>query len=101
MDAKYRFNPETMAYALIATGFVPGGPNDADPGVKVPTTFRSSTTTNYEVGVKGSAGEGRFTYDFDVFDVEWRDMHKAPTRSHQGAQLDVMRYRCSHEFECG
>ena len=72
VDTKYRFNPETMAYARIATGFVPGGPNDAAPGVTVPTTFRSSTTTNYEVGVKGSAAEGRFSYDFDVFDVEWQ-----------------------------
>ena len=74
VDAKYRFNPDVMTYARIATGFVPGGPNDALPGVKVPATFHSSTTTNYEVGVKGSAAEGRFTYDFDVFDVEWQDI---------------------------
>jgi len=72
VDAKYRFGPETMAYARIATGFVPGGPNDAAPGVTVPATFHSSTTTNYEVGVKGSAAQGRFSYDFDVFDVEWQ-----------------------------
>ena len=74
VDAKYRFNPGTMAYARIATGFVPGGPNDALPGSTLPATFHSSTTTNYEVGVKGSAAEGRFTYDFDVFDVEWQDI---------------------------
>jgi outer membrane receptor protein involved in Fe transport len=74
VDAKYRFNPETMAYARIATGFVPGGPNDVIPGSTLPATFGSSTTTNYEVGVKGSAAENRFTYDFDVFDVEWQDI---------------------------
>jgi outer membrane receptor protein involved in Fe transport len=74
VDAKYRFNPETMTYARIATGFVPGGPNDVIPGATVPATFHSSTTTNYEVGVKGSAAQGRFTYDFDVFDVEWKDI---------------------------
>ena len=74
VDAKYRFNPETMTYARIATGFVPGGPNDTIPGATVPATFHSSTTTNYEVGVKGSAAAGRFTYDFDVFDVEWKDI---------------------------
>ena len=74
VDAKYRFNPETMAYARIATGFVPGGPNDTIPGATVPATFHSSTTTNYEVGVKGSAAEGRFSYDFDVFDVKWQDI---------------------------
>ena len=74
VDAKYRFNPETMAYARIATGFVPGGPNDTILGATVPATFHSSTTTNYEVGVKGSAAEGRFSYDFDVFDVKWQDI---------------------------
>jgi outer membrane receptor protein involved in Fe transport len=74
VDAKYRFNPETMTYARIATGFVPGGPNDTIPGATVPATFHSSTTTNYEAGVKGSAADGRFTYDFDVFDVEWKDI---------------------------
>jgi iron complex outermembrane receptor protein len=74
VDAKYRFNPETMAYARIATGFVPGGPNDTILGAMVPATFHSSTTTNYEVGVKGSAAEGRFSYDFDVFDVKWQDI---------------------------
>jgi iron complex outermembrane receptor protein len=74
VDAKYRFNPETMAYARIATGFVPGGPNDVIPGSTLPATFGSSTTTNYELGVKGSAAEGRVTYDFDVFDVEWQDI---------------------------
>ena len=74
VDAKYRFDPETMVYARVATGFVPGGPNDTIPGATVPATYHSSTTTNYEVGVKGSAAEGRFTYDFDVFDVEWKDI---------------------------
>jgi outer membrane receptor protein involved in Fe transport len=74
VDAKYRFNPDIMTYARIATGFVPGGPNDIVIGATVPATFRSSTTTNYEAGVKGSAAEGRFTYDFDVFDVEWQDI---------------------------
>jgi iron complex outermembrane receptor protein len=74
VDAKYRFNPDIMAYARIATGFVPGGPNDVVIGATVPATFHSSTTTNYEAGVKRSAAEGRLTYDFDVFDVEWKDI---------------------------
>ena len=73
-DAKYRFNPQLMAYGRIATGFVPGGPNDILPGSTVPDTFRSSSTTNYELGIKGSALDGHLTYDLDVFDVEWKDI---------------------------
>ena len=73
-DAKYKFNPAAMVYLRVASGFVPGGPNDVVPGTPLPETFRSSTTTNYEVGVKGTAMGGRLNYDFDVFDVEWKDI---------------------------
>ncbi len=73
-DAKYKFNPAALVYARIASGFVPGGPNDVLPGSPLPETFKSSRTTNYEVGVKGAAEDGRWTYDFDVFDIEWSDI---------------------------
>jgi len=74
VDAKYRFDPSLMTYLRVASGFVPGGPNDAVPGSPLPLTFTSSSTTNYEVGVKGGALEGRLTYDADVFDVQWKDI---------------------------
>ena len=74
VDSKYRFTPGLMAYARVASGFVPGGPNDAIPGSNLPLTFNSSSTTNYELGVKGSADEGRINYDVDVFDIQWRDI---------------------------
>lgn len=73
-DAKYKFNPEAIVYFRVASGFVPGGPNDALPGSPLPETFHSSTTTNYEAGIKGAAMGGRLNYDFDVFDVEWKDI---------------------------
>ena len=70
-DAKYKFNPAALVYTRIASGFVPGGPNDVLPGSPLPETFKSSRTTNYEVGIKGATRDGRLNYDFDVFDVEW------------------------------
>jgi outer membrane receptor protein involved in Fe transport len=73
-DAKYRFVPAALVYTRIASGFVPGGPNDALPGSPLPETFKSSRTTNYEVGVKGAALDGRWSYDLDVFDIEWSDI---------------------------
>jgi len=74
VDSKYRFTPGLMAYARVASGFVPGGPNDAMPGSNLPPTFNSSSTTNYELGVKGGTDEGRINYDVDVFDTEWRNI---------------------------
>jgi outer membrane receptor protein involved in Fe transport len=73
-DAKYSFNPEAIVYFRVASGFVPGGPNDALPESPLPATFHSSTTTNYEAGIKGAAMDGRLSYDFDVFDVQWKDI---------------------------
>lgn len=73
-DAKYKFNPVAIVYVRVASGFVPGGPNDVLPGSPLPETFRSSSTTNYEVGLKSSAMDGRLNYDVDAFDVEWSDI---------------------------
>jgi iron complex outermembrane recepter protein len=73
-DAKYKFDPAALVYTRIASGFVPGGPNDVLPGSPLPETFNSSRTTNYEVGVKGTALDGRLNYDLDVFDIEWSDI---------------------------
>ena len=74
VDSKYRFTPGLMAYARVASGFVPGGPNDAVPRSNLPRTFNSSSTTNYELGVKGSTDEGQINYDVDVFDTEWKNI---------------------------
>lgn len=73
-DLKYKLGQATTAYARVATGFVPGGPNDALPGSNLPPSFRSSSTTNYELGVKGSVAQGLIAYDLDAFWVNWRDI---------------------------
>ena len=74
VDAKYRFSPDLMVYARVASGFVPGGPNDVLPGSSLPESFKSSSTTNYEVGIKGNLAGGQITYDLDAFDVEWQQI---------------------------
>jgi iron complex outermembrane recepter protein len=73
-DLKYKLAEDTTTYARLATGFVPGGPNDVLPGSSLPPSFRSSSTTNYELGVKGSLARGLIAYDLDAFCVNWRDI---------------------------
>jgi outer membrane receptor protein involved in Fe transport len=73
-DLKYKLGEDTTTYARVATGFVPGGPNDALPGSSLPLSFRSSSTTNYELGVKGNVAQGLIAYDLDAFCVNWRDI---------------------------
>lgn len=72
VGAKYRFTPKVMTYLRVATGYQPGGPNLALPGV--PSTFKSDTLTNYEVGVKTESAGDRLLFDADAFDIEWNDI---------------------------
>jgi len=53
----------------IATGYQPGGPNVALPGV--PQSVNASTLTNYEIGWKSLFDDNRLLFDVAYFDVEW------------------------------
>ena len=73
VDAKYSVNGRNNIYGRIATGFVPGGPNNVVPGSNLPSDYGSSTTTNYEIGIKGALGSV-FTYDIAAFQIDWKDI---------------------------
>ena len=73
-DLKYQPSSSAMLYARVASGFVPGGPNDVVPGSALPSSFRSSGTTNFEFGLKGSMAAGHLAWDMDAFQVNWRDI---------------------------
>jgi outer membrane receptor protein involved in Fe transport len=68
-----RLSDSLMTYVRVASGYRPGGANAGEPA-GVPTTFGSDTTINYELGIKGDAFNRRFTYDADVFDINWRKL---------------------------
>jgi iron complex outermembrane recepter protein len=73
-DARWHFTPDNMLYARVATGFVPGGPNDAIPNATVPASYSSSKTINYEIGLKNSLLDQRLTSELSVFHIDWRDI---------------------------
>ncbi len=74
----YSVNPrlhlakDVMAYARVASGYQPGGPNVALPGV--PASVNSSTLTNYEVGLKSSFWGHRAVLNVSAFDLEWSNI---------------------------
>jgi outer membrane receptor protein involved in Fe transport len=84
-NARYRFSDEVMGYARAATGYRPGGPNVALPGV--PPTVGSDTLTNYEAGIKSTFWDGRALLNFTVFDIEWKNI-----------QLDVSNITCGCSY---
>ena len=69
---RVHLDKDQMLYFRAATGYQPGGPNLALPGV--PPTVDSSTLTNYELGWKALLNENRWSIDVAVFDVEWKDI---------------------------
>ncbi len=70
LSPRWHFSTDSMAYLRIASGYKPGGPNVALPGV--PPSVNASKLTNYEFGVKSFLDDGRLMLDADVYDIEWR-----------------------------
>jgi outer membrane receptor protein involved in Fe transport len=71
-DARWHFTPQSMLYGRVATGFVPGGPNDQGFTAPVPHTYGPSTTIDYEVGVKSALLDNHLTIDVDAFEIDWQ-----------------------------
>ena len=72
---RFRFNPDTMAYGRIATGYRPGGPNALPPGTQgVPTQYNADSTVNYELGFRTAAMDRRLSVDVAAFLVNWNDI---------------------------
>jgi iron complex outermembrane receptor protein len=70
--ARYHFSPDGMVYARFATGFRPGGPNFAVPGL--PASFKADSTQNFEGGLKTKFWGGRGTVDVSAFYMRWKDI---------------------------
>jgi iron complex outermembrane receptor protein len=71
------FDKNTMAYARIASGYQPGGPNIVIPGAPagsptVPTQFNSSSLIDYQIGLKSTLLDGRANIDLSAFYIDCR-----------------------------
>ncbi|MEP6938149.1 MAG: TonB-dependent receptor [Rudaea sp.] len=66
---RLHFGEDSMLYGRVGSGYQPGGPNIALPGV--PPSVNASTLTNYEVGVKSLLDDHRLQLDVALFDIEW------------------------------
>jgi iron complex outermembrane receptor protein len=63
-------------YARVARGYQPGGPNALPPLAPdtVPRVFGSSTTMNYEVGIKSELIDRLLTFELTAFQIDWKDI---------------------------
>lgn len=69
---RLQLTDDAMLYAKIATGYQPGGPNVALPGV--PPSVDASRLTSYEVGLKSELHQRRWLLDLAAYSIDWRDI---------------------------
>ena len=71
---RWHINEDTLAYARVATGFRPGGPNLPTPTLPNPPPFKSDSTKNYEIGIRTDLFDKTFSIDMAVFYIDWKDI---------------------------
>ena len=95
---RWHIDADNMLYARIASGYTPGGPNVLPPNVPAgtPFTYKSDSTVNYEVGLKGNTPDRRFSYDVAVFLVDWEG-HPAVRGGEQRRHQRKRRHGAQHQ----
>jgi outer membrane receptor protein involved in Fe transport len=76
---RWHITEDTLAYARVATGYRPGGPNVLPPtaATGVPTSYGADSTINYELGTRTSFLEKRLSIDVAAFLINWQKIQLA------------------------
>lgn len=110
LSPQFKLGEDSMLYARVATGYQPGGPNVALPGI--PPKVDSSMLTSYELGLKSQFADQRVQLDLAVFRIEWDDIQVASSfngigglvnggeASSEGAELTTL-FRATDEWTIG
>ncbi|MDH5834446.1 TonB-dependent receptor [Luteimonas kalidii] len=75
VSPQFKLTEDAMLYARVATGYQPGGPNVALPGI--PPSVDSSMLDSYEIGLKSQFADRRVTLDVAAFRIDWEDIQVA------------------------
>ena len=75
LSPQFQLAQDAMLYARVATGYQPGGPNVALPGI--PPQVDSSMLDSYEIGLKSQFADRRVTLDLAAFRIDWDDIQVA------------------------
>jgi outer membrane receptor protein involved in Fe transport len=87
VSPKFRLGKDQLLYARIATGYQPGGPNIAVPGV--PPSVKSSTVTSYEGGLKSEFFDHRLLFDIAGYHISWEDIQVSEVVNGLGALVNA------------
>ncbi len=78
-NTSYNFTPEALVYGTVPQGFRRGGTNafrnfDGKTIAANIQNYQPDSTTNYEVGVKGTFLNGRAYVQADVYQIDWKNV---------------------------
>jgi len=71
---RFKFTPDLMVYARLASGYRPGGPNYNAVAFNLPPSFKPDKTQNYELGVKGDTFDHVHSFDASLYRIDWKDI---------------------------
>lgn len=85
-NLRYRASDSMSFYGRAASGYRPGGANfvlrDFETGEPLTEEFYlPDTLWSYEAGIKGFTANGRLSYDFALFYIDWKDYQIRVVRS--------------------
>ena len=81
LSSRYRFSPNAMLYARIATGYRPGGINTVVLPTQIPSSVNSDKLTSYEVGIKSEFLDRRALVNLTAFYIDWKDIQLNSTEN--------------------
>lgn len=84
---KFKLGKDQLLYARIASGYQPGGPNIALPGI--PPTVKSSRVTSYEAGLKSEFFDHRLLFDIAGYHISWEDIQVQKVVNGEGALVNA------------
>ena len=74
---RYELSKHASIYARVASGYRPGGPNVIPAGTPAdyPTTYDADRLTNWEVGIKAEAPDGRlWSAELAAYHIDWKNI---------------------------
>jgi outer membrane receptor protein involved in Fe transport len=74
LTPRFKFSPDLMLYARMASGYRPGGPNVIGTALGLPTEYKSDKTQNYEIGLKGDLLDNAINFDASVYYIDWKNI---------------------------
>jgi iron complex outermembrane receptor protein len=76
VSPQFRVSSDLMVYGRVATGYRVGGPN---PGAALgfASQYGHDTTTEYEIGTKGSVFDRKLSFDLAAYRIDWSDIQLA------------------------